>query len=88
MSIPLRLVLRWLAKLPWSDFLRIVTAANLAAQHWPKSAGQSPAARAAINNARANHVRQFITTNFPKLSGFVLNAILELAVAWLNNSKK
>lgn len=88
MSIPLRLVLRWLANLPWSEFLRIVTAANLAAQHWPKSAGQSPAARAVINNTRAAHVRQFITTNFPKLSGFVMNTLLELAVAWLNKSAK
>jgi hypothetical protein len=84
MSIALRLVLRWLANLRWSDFLRIVDAANLAAQYWTKSASMTPAERAEINTLRADHVRQFIATNFSKLSGFILNAVLELAVAWLN----
>jgi hypothetical protein len=88
MSLALRIVIRWIANLPWSDFLRIVNAANLASQHWTKTASQSPAERAAVNVSRANHVRQFMTTAFPKLSGFAINALLELAVAWLNKSTK
>jgi len=88
MSLALRIVIRWIANLPWSDFLRIVNAAALASQHWTKTASQSPSERAAVNASRANHVRRFIATNFPKLSGFVMNALLELAVAWLNKSSK
>jgi hypothetical protein len=88
MSLALRIVIRWLANLPWSDFLRIVNAAAMASQHWVKSPSQSPAEQTAVNASRAEHVRQFIKTNFPKLSGFVMNALLELAVAWLNKSTK
>lgn len=86
MNIALRLVLRWLANLPWSDFLRVVNAASLAGQNWIKTSSMSTAERAAVNLSRAAHVRQFIISVFPRLKGWKQNVILELAVAFINRN--
>lgn len=81
-------VLAWAASLSWADFLRIVQAATSASHAWEKVAGMSAADNAAVNATRANHVNEFIRTVFPKLPAWAVNLVRELAVAWLNRSKK
>ncbi len=81
-------VLAWAASLSWADFLRIVEAAANAGHAWEKVAGMTKAEEASINAARAGHVSGFIQTVFPKLPTRAVNLVREIAVAWLNRSKK
>lgn len=81
-------LLRWIASLPWADFLRIVGAAGYASGMWLKTPDMSLAERDAVNGSRFEYVRKFITTRFPRINGNVLNVLLELAVFWFNRTSK
>lgn len=79
-------VLAWIAKISWSDFLRIVWAAQSAASQWPKTDAMDDTERDAANAKRAAAVTDFIGQAF-QVSGWMTNVLRELAVAWLNRSK-
>ena len=81
-------VLAWLTELPWSDFLRIVRAAALANDKWGKDSAMSAVEISAIQTTRRHSVALFIQRSFPRLTGWKLNVVLELAVAWLNRTTK
>ena len=87
MRIFLAPLLRWFASLSWSDFARIVDAVEGAKNYWPKPPDMSDAEKAAVNVSRAQHVKAFVSRNWPKVSGWMLNLILELAVGWFNRTK-
>lgn len=88
MKLLLSPVIRWLTSLPWADFLRIVGAAAWAGETWVKSAGMTEAEKQVVNASRAKHVREWITTRLPALSGWRMNVAIELAVAYLNRTRK
>ena len=76
-------VLSWVAKIKWSDFLRIVWAAESAAKQWPKNTAMTDEERAQVNTQRAASVNAFIAAAFPA-SGWIVNVLRELAVAWIS----
>lgn len=76
-------ILSWLVKLPWAEFLRVVEAARLAAETWPKSSLMTDEEKDAQNARRVEQVTRFIRMTFPNLIGWQLNVVLEIAVAWL-----
>ena len=88
MRLFLAAVIRWLTSLPWSDFLRVVSAAASASGQWVKTTDMTDAQKEAVNEARNGYVRGWITRNLPFLTGWKLNVILELAVGWLNRTAK
>ena len=88
MRLFLAAVIRWLTSLPWSDFLRVVSAAASASGQWTKDPGMTDAQKEAVNEARNGYVRGWIARNLPFLTGWKLNVILELAVGWLNRTAK
>lgn len=78
-------VLSWVAKISWSDFLRIVWAAESAAEQWPKTTAMTDEERSQANADRAAAVSSFITAAFgDKSSGWIVNVLRELAVAWVS----
>ena len=81
-------LLRWFASLSWSDFNRVVDAVRGASKYWLKSPEMTDAEKASVNAYRAQHVRDFIARTWPKISGWVLNLVLELAVGWFNRTTK
>lgn len=86
MKIALRLVLKWLASLPWSDFLRIVAQVpNIAREH-PIEAGATKEQRLTINARRAAVLGAWIATQFPNLTG--VNFVLEVAVRYFKVREK
>jgi len=80
--------LLWLANLPWADFLRVVQSVRVAAEIWPKHTSLDKGTRAEINQRRAEQVRRFIRQTFPAFDGWMVNGIMELAVAWFNRGHK
>ena len=88
LSLLLIPILRVFTSLKWSDFLRVVDMVALAAEHWQKAEGMSPAEKEEINQRRAGQVRDFITTHFPGVTGSRINLALELALAWLKRTAK
>lgn len=85
MKIALRLVLKWLASLPWGDFLRIAAQVPEVAKALPyqlptQNVGVSHEERRKVNAARASMLREWIALQFPNLTG--VNFVLEVAVRY------
>lgn len=81
-------VLAWAAKISWADFLLIATSASHAATIYPKPDVMTEEQNKAINANRAAHVSTVISRSFKELPTWAVNLVRELAVAWLNRSKK
>jgi hypothetical protein len=88
MKALLAILLRWFASVKWGDFLRVVGAAVKAGELYPKSTVSSKENDAAVNRNRVAHVLNFIAQSIPELTGWKSNLVLELAVGWLNRTKK
>jgi hypothetical protein len=87
MRIFLAPLLRWLASLSWTDFVRVVGVVASVAEAFKKEQGMTEAEKEEINSRRATHVREWIATHLGWLKGWQINAVLELAVGWFNRTK-
>ncbi len=83
----LKRILAWFASISWEDFLRIVHAAEEAADLWKKSAELTEVQKQAVNRSRSSYVRDWIYENLDWLTGSRMNLVLEIAVNWLNKTK-
>ena len=77
-------VIKWFVALPWADFLRVVAQVPAIAAQFPKTASMFYGEREDMNTARAVALKGWISRAFPKLSGWKLNLVLELAVAYFS----
>lgn len=85
-SLILRLVLKRLASLPWSDFLRIVAQVPEVAKTLPIPADAPKGERFRINAQRATVLSAWIGRQFPNLTG--VNFVLEVAVRYFKFREK
>lgn len=77
-------VIKWFVSLPWADFLRVVAQVPAIAEQFPKTASMFQHEKERTNIERAVALKGWISRAFPKLSGWKLNLVLELAVAYFN----
>ena len=77
-------VIKWFVSLPWADFLRVVAQVPAIAEQFPKTASMFQHEKERTNIERATTLKDWISKAFPRLSGWKLNLVLELAVAYTN----
>lgn len=88
MKLFLSAVVKWLSGLKWSDFARVISAVEFASNFWIKHPQLTEEEEKKVNLSRLMYVKDWAAKNIPFLSGWKLNVIIELAVAYFNKTKK